>query len=58
MSDNSKRFMIHLGFAALAAIATFTVQNIGILNLSPNEQAIIVAIASSAASFFRGKVQD
>jgi hypothetical protein len=57
MSDNTKRFLIHLGFAGAAAVATFVVQNIGLLNLGPSEQAIVVALASSAASFFRTKEQ-
>lgn len=53
MNSNTKRFIIHLGFAAAAAAATFVVNNIGLLHLNPTEQSIAVAIASSAASYFR-----
>lgn len=53
MNDNTKRFLIHLGFAVGATVATFVVQNVGLLNLTPTEQTIIVSIATASASFFR-----
>jgi uncharacterized membrane protein YoaK (UPF0700 family) len=53
MNNNTKRFLLHMAFAVGATVATFVVNNVGLLNLTPTEQGIILAVSTSAASYFR-----
>ena len=51
--DNLKRFAMHCAFGGIAAALLAVVAGIGQLHLNPTEQAIVVALATSGASFFR-----
>ena len=55
MTANQKRFALHLAFAAGAAAATFVVTNVSALSLPAGVDVVVIAVATSAASFFRSK---
>jgi hypothetical protein len=54
-NDNLKRFGLHLAFGAASAVCLGIVSGIGALHLDPTIQAIVVSLATAAASFFRSK---
>ena len=51
--SNFKRFLMHVAFAGLAAVAVYVGENAGVLTNDPAIRAIIIVLASSAASFIR-----
>lgn len=58
MTQNTRRFGLHLVFAIAAAVCLVVGQDAGLLNLSPQVQAGVIAAATAGASFFRGKAAE
>ncbi len=55
MRQNIHRFLLHVAFAAWAAMLTAAGEYVGLPGLTPEQQAVVVVIVSAAASFVRSK---
>lgn len=56
-SQNLKRFALHVLFGTVAAWCALIASNASTLDLPPETIVVVVAVATAAASFFRGKAQ-
>lgn len=55
MTDNTKRFALHLLFAAVGAALLYSGDNLALLHIPPTYNGLVLAIVTASASFFRAQ---
>jgi len=55
---NLRRFVLHTVFAAAAALTLFISSNVADIGIPAEYQTLAVALATAAASFFRGQAEE